>query len=288
MTKLHAFSTFFDFTKSQRTAIWLLLTAIFLLQGICWYLYTLPVQGNQYAEWYYLKAPSNRSLESGSSQYPVYPFNPNFISDYKAYKLGLTAAELNRLRDYRKQNLYVNSAQEFQHITGVSDSVLQCIRPFFKFPDWVNKPKKNYEYKYKAQTNLVKQKIDINLATADDLKKIYGIGEGLSARIIQERQKWGGFVSMEQLKYIWGIQPEVAERLLVAFEVSHQPAITKIKINSCSLKELMQIPYVQYGLARSILAYRSRSNNPINIEDLLKIDQFPVDKINIIALYLEF
>jgi DNA uptake protein ComE-like DNA-binding protein len=67
----------------------------------------------------------------------------------------------------------------------------------------------------------------------------------------------------------------------------HPNNLKKIKINEASIKELMQFPYFRYAIAKEIVIYRS-SNGEIKIEDLSKINDFPVDKVNIIALYLDF
>ena len=51
----------------------------------------------------------------------------------------------------------------------------------------------------------------------------------------------------------------------------------------------MQFPYFsKYQLAKSIVTYRSMNGEIKNIEDLTKIKDFPVEKANIIVLYLEF
>ena len=65
----------------------------------------------------------------------IYPFNPNFITDYKGYKLGMNSKEINRLLLYRAQNKWINSAKEFQNVTKVSDSFLHIISLNFKFPN---------------------------------------------------------------------------------------------------------------------------------------------------------
>ena len=65
----------------------------------------------------------------------MYPFNPNYISDYKGYQLGMNVDEIDRLLAHREQSLYVNSAKEFQTITKISDSLLQKISSFFNFPN---------------------------------------------------------------------------------------------------------------------------------------------------------
>jgi DNA uptake protein ComE-like DNA-binding protein len=50
----------------------------------------------------------------------------------------------------------------------------------------------------------------------------------------------------------------------------------------------MQFPYFKYPLAKSIITYRSMNGGIKNGEDLPKIKGFPVEKSNIIVLYLEF
>ena len=219
----------------------------------------------------------------------MYPFNPNFITDFKGYKLGLSVAEMNRLIAFRKTNKYVNSASEFQDVTKVSDALLREISPYFKFPDWVNKSNSKSDYK-KFETSK-KEKIaiiDINKATQEDLMKINGIGPALSERILAEKTKFGNFATMEQMEGIWGLSPEVIVKLNQHFGILQPPNIVKIAINNASIKELMQFPYFRYALAKAIVTYRSMNGDFKNPEDLIKIKGFPVEKYKIISLYLEF
>jgi DNA uptake protein ComE-like DNA-binding protein len=217
----------------------------------------------------------------------IYPFNPNFITDYKGSKLGMSVAEIDRLLNFRKTNQYVNSASEFQKVTQVSDSLLSTISPYFKFPDWVNKRKANNfkPFEKKAEKIVL---LDINHATKEDLIKIYGIGPALSDRILKQKELFGGFVSMKQMDHIWGLSPEVIENLNKYFRVTTLPKIKKIDINNASIKELMLFPYFKYDLAKSIVTYRSMNGDFKNSEDLTKINDFPSEKIDIISLYLEF
>jgi hypothetical protein len=46
---------------------------------------------------------SMRIFHRESNQPKVYPFNPNFITDFKGYKLGMSTEEIDRLLDYRKK-----------------------------------------------------------------------------------------------------------------------------------------------------------------------------------------
>ena len=229
-------------------------------------------------------------LHKDVNTFKIYPYNPNFITDYKGYKLGMTTQELDRLFAFRKQNKYVNSAKEFQEVTGVSDSLLKVMSVNFKFPDWVNNKKEyssnSFSFPKKEKEVIVVK--DINHATAEDLIKIRGIGEAISQRILNEREKYGGFATMDQMQFIWGLSPEVINYLNQYFKVGDVSQIKKININTASLKELSAYPFFNYSLAREILIFRSMNTRIKDVEDLTKIKGFPVEKVNIIALYLEF
>lgn len=222
----------------------------------------------------------------------IYPFNPNFISDYKGYKMGMSVAELDRLFAFRKTGRYVNSGSEFQQVTQVSDSLLQKMSPYFKFPDWVGRRKKgSFPYRqngWKAKENKPEKPIDINLATKEELMKVYGIGPALSERILKTREKFGGFVSMDQLELVWGLSPEVIAETRKKFTVLSVPQVKKTKINSATFKEMMQIPYFTYELTKETVTVRSMESGFKSVEDLTKIPGLPVEKIKIISLYLEF
>jgi DNA uptake protein ComE-like DNA-binding protein len=225
----------------------------------------------------------------------IFPFNPNFISDYKGYKLGMSVNQIDKLHRFRKQNKYVNSNQEFQKRTGVSDQWMKQYSKYFKFPDWVNNkskstfqayPENKYQNFDKKEAKFITR--DINTANQIELEAVYMIGEKTAQKIISEREKLGGFVSMQQLEWIWGLSPEALPDLNKKFQVKSITTIKKLKINQSTIKELQQLPYFNYYLAKNIVTYRSMNDRINNIEDLTKIKGFPVDKIKIIALYLEF
>lgn len=286
---------YFTFNNQHRAGIFLLFGIIIVLQLVYYFIDFSPIQEQESdkQQWLALQTEVDSLKLLKSNEKPtIYLFNPNFISDYKGYKLGMSVDEIDRLLAFRKQNKYVNSAQEFQAVTKVSDSLLNAIAPFFKFPDWVNQKKGNTQYKsFSDKTFAKKEKIvviDINQATQEDLIKISGIGEAISLRILTQKEKLGGFVSMEQMKEVWGLSPEVILNLNKYFAVTKLPNLNKIDINNASLKELSTFFYFKKDLARQIVKYRSMNGDFKNIEDLIKINDFPVDKAKYITLYLSF
>ena len=296
MMNFKEIAVFFKFTNQQRTGIFLLFVIIIVLQFVYFYVdFNAPEKVfSEKDGWMSLQTEiDSLKLIKYNENPKVYLYNPNFISDYKGYKLGMSTQEIDRLLAFRKGNQYVNSAEEFQQVTKVSDSLLKIISPFFKFPDWIQKKntfkvdKKEFAHK----DDLKKEKIvilNINEATQDDLIKIYGIGEALSLRILKQREIVGNFVSMDQMNEIWGLSPEVIAELNSHFKVILSESFKRIAINDASLKELSQFSYFRYALAKQIVTYRSMNGNFKNIEDLSKIKGFPVEKAKIISLYLEF
>lgn len=284
---------FQKFTASQRMGVLSLFSLIIGLQlGIHFWPNTqAKVTSAEQNEWLAFQNKMDSLKENQPIyQQKTYPYNPNFITDYKGYKYGMTVEQIDRLFAFRKQNKYVNSAKEFQQVTKVSDSLLKEMAVYFKFPDWVNQ-KKEYTSKFTPFPKKEKEVIvvkDINQATAEDLIKIRGIGEAISARILKERDKFGAFASMEQMQFIWGLSPEVIDYLNQYFKVVDVSQVKKININEATLKELSAFPFFNYALSREILIYRSMNTKIKDATDLTKIKGFPIDKAEIIKHYIDF
>lgn len=278
----------FVFNRSQQNGIFLLVVIIVVLQLIYFfYPFSSEVEEEprqqELVEQLQHTVDSLKTISPKKGTFKMQPFNPNLISDYKGYTLGMSVEEIDRLHAYREKGLWVNSSEEFQEVTGVSDSLLKKISPYFKFPEWKQKTTKKYLAKNTFLAS--KEKLDLNTATAEEFQKINGIGEKLSARIVKYRTSLGSFRSEIQLEDVYGLSPEVIEKLKNSFEVKNLPQ-NKISINSVGLIELAEMPYFNYELARSVVAYRQNQGTISSFEELGHIKGFPVDKIERIKLYL--
>lgn len=288
--KLFFIRPYLHFTKSQRLGLFTLISLIVVLQAILWYqpLWYVPEPLPKEAR-VWLQDTASERLVHTYKPYPIKPFNPNFITEYKAFRWGMSVASYQRLQAFRAQGKFVNSTREFQEVTQIPDTILKKMAPYFKFPAWVNSFKKPNTQRFMlaeaVQKKIVKK--DINAATAEDLILVRGIGPVLSERILKYRVALGAFVAMSQLQEVYGLKEEVYETLLEHFAVVQPPVLEKIKINDATIKELGAFPYFRYPVSRNIVAYRSM-NGPIRFEDLTNVKGISVEKIKIIALYLEF
>lgn len=286
----------FQFSKQQRSGIFLLLLIILFVQGF--YHLVLPKLLNTDHDFASNDAnvsalikqiDSLKAIQLEKRKPKIYPFNPNFITDYKGYTLGLSNQEIDRLLAFRKQDKWINSVKQFQEITMVSDSVLDKISPYFKFPDWVTNPKPkqtNFKTVYSKTVKTEAQKLDLNSATAIQLQKVYGVGPSYSERIIKFRNKINGFHSFIELQQVYGLTPEVIQNIKADFTIKTPRAITKIALNTATKEQLVTIKYIDYEIAHNIIEERTLRDGFKSIDELTKVNGFPVNKLEIIKLSL--
>jgi DNA uptake protein ComE-like DNA-binding protein len=293
---MNIFKSHFWYHKSQRNGIFFLGLCILIFQGIIVFVdfsteEIVDIETSRIVA-FRKQLDSLKKVRIADRKPKIYPFNPNYITDYKGAQLGMSLEEIDRLLAFRHSRKFVNSIQEFQKVTNISDSLLKAISPYFKFPDWVvnNKKKKLLTFqskgfyskkpKYKTKTR------DINKATKEDLKTIYGIGDKLSERIIKYRSKLQGFSTENQLFEVWGLDPKTASKVMVVFKVLELPNIQKSNLNTITFRELLKNPYIDYELCKIIFNYRDEVAELQDISELKNIIGFPLDLYDRIVLYL--
>ena len=141
---------------------------------------------------------------------------------------------------------------------------------------------------HKPQKSPRRVKQDLNLARAADLQKVRGIGPVLSQRIINFRDALGGFLHESQLLDVYGLSPEVAREAMQRFTVVHPPEITPLNINTATAAELSRLIYLDRQMAEEIVRYRDTHGYFAQTAELAQFLDIPKDRIDRIALYLQF
>jgi len=287
---MNKFKSHFWYNKSQRNGIFFLAIIIIILQLIYFFVdFTEEDKTDLNSEEvirFQQEIDSLKVIELENRKPKIFPFNPSFITDFKGYQLGMSTEEIDRLLKHRADGNYINSIKEFQQVTKISDSLLNEISPYFKFPDWVTK-KVNEKFTNVKTPKTISAKVGINTATAEVLSAINGISPVLGKRIVNYRNKLGGFSLNEQLYEVYGLDRLVADKVLERFVVIKKPTIKKINVNDATFKEVLSIIYIDYQLTQKIFDYRDEVAEIQSLEDLKKIDGFPLEKFGRIALYLQ-
>ena len=303
---------YYTLTKDQRKGILALCLLIIAIQAGYYFINnadfsTGAEKSAEEKEWLALQSKIDELKEKKrEKKYTIYPFNPNFITDYKGYTLGMTVEQIDRLHAFRKTGKWINSASDFKTVTKVPDSLLQKISPYFKFPDWVVKknqeqeavkqgytsaeePLNNYTNKFSSKKEKpVKAAIDINTALEEDLIAVYGIGPAFAKKILRRRADLGAYVSMEQMQEFRDFSPDAVAGLNKSFKVETNPQVVKININTASLQQLSRFPYFNKDIAKAIITQRSMRGKIENFDELSKINEIFTLKSKIISLYLEY
>lgn len=276
----------FWYTKSQRNGILFLLVILFSIEIALYFIDFSGEDDLNDQEFALIQS----ALDSLKKEAPltlkpkIYPFNPNFLTDFKAYQLGLNTDQIDRLFNFREKGKFVNSIAEFQNITGISDSLLDLIAPYFKFPDWT---KQKVSDKKKIKKEVLPDEVkDINKATIEELLTISGVDLKMAQRIIAYRNLLKGYSTDEQLFEVYYLKKEIAVSILQHFKIRELPELKKININTATFKELLHTPYLDYNLTRQICRYRDQNDFFESLDELKKIDSFPIEKFDRIALYL--
>ena len=179
------------------------------------------------------KIDSLKLVEIEKRKPKIYPFNPNFITDFKGSRLGMSIKEIDRLLKFRKKKKFVNSAREFQRVTKISDSLLKAISPYFKFPDWVVKrnqelrKKRNIVFEKlegdeKSSKNAIDKKpivkINVNTATFKEVLAIPNIDYELCKKIFEYREEVAELQDISELKNIEGFPMDKYDRIILYLE----------------------------------------------------------------------
>jgi DNA uptake protein ComE-like DNA-binding protein len=128
-----------------------------------------------------------------------------------------------------------------------------------------HKPKKTYqvsqytENESKSYPKEVKSIpiLDLNQADSSALVALPQIGEVMASRIHRYRSRLGGFVSMEQLYEIRGMDTARFEAIK-PYIILEANEITKINVNQDEFKALLRHPYLEYEQVKAIVNHRER------------------------------
>ena len=214
-----------------------------------------------------------------------FAFDPNKVSKEELAQLGFSPTLAQRIMNYRSKGGKFKIQSDLKKIYGLDSIFYSQLLPFIALPAQLEKPQ--FAENKKEIITLPKAiKFDINLADTAQLKKIYGIGNVLSVRIVAYRDRLGGFISNDQLREVYGLDSVVLKQLNEKAFVNNDFRPRTLSINMATEKELALHPYIKSKLAKAIAAYRFQHGNFATIEDLQKIALIDHENFGKIKPYL--
>lgn len=216
-------------------------------------------------------------LKLQSTKDTLYPFNPNYMTSFQAYRLGLPKWMSDSIKNRISRREYFKTTDEVRRFLALNDTAWLNVIPYIKLPEHTSKQRKKKPPRVKSQ---------LNESTSEQLQTVHGIGPVLATRILDMRNALGGFISPNQLEDIWGLNQEVIDRVWHLFSLDSIPFVAPLNINTATIDELASNYYINYGLASRIVAYRSRHGEIVDLNQMAQ--KLEIDSVRIarIALYL--
>ena len=199
----------------------------------------------------------------------LFDFDPNTVTKNELEQLGFKPWQAENIVKYRSKGGRFKQPSDIAKIHGVDAGFAEKIMPYIKIESH-------------AQTASYDILVNINTATASDFQKLKGIGEAYSKRIVAYREKLGGFISVEQLREVYGMTDELYNSISANLEIKGEP-VRKININNADFKTLVSHPYIDNKIANAILSYRDFAKTIKSTDELVKqkaLSQSDYDKIS--------
>ena len=228
----------------------------------------------------------------GKPKGELFYFDPNSLSAEGWQRLGLRDKTIHTIQNYLGKGGRFRKSEDLQRIYGLFPNEFERIAPYIKIESGVgtnndkdftdkdpteNQPAKTYAPRYSV--------VDINSADTTALIALPGIGSKLSLRIINFRDKLGGFYSVNQVGETFGLADSTFQKIKQYLKLENT-SVRKININTATVDELKIHPYIKYSLANPIIAYRNEHGLFAKLEDLKKIMAVTDEIYNKIIPYL--
>ena len=196
--------------------------------------------------------------------YESFAFDPNTVSLADLQRLGLTERQAESIENYRAKGGRFRSKADFQKMYVVSDSLFARLEPFIEIP-----------------------RLELNAADSAALVALRGIGPWYARKILDYRERLGGFVAKEQLLEIDGIDAERFAGLSDAVVVD-PGRIRPLDLWHASDSVLARHPYLGAKGARSVVRFRTLYDSTRwTPEDLARERVLPEENIEKLKKYIE-
>ncbi|MES2645403.1 MAG: helix-hairpin-helix domain-containing protein [Bacteroidota bacterium] len=206
---------------------------------------------------------TNKTLERFS-------FDPNTASATTWQRLGVNDKTITTIQKYLSKGGHFYKPEDLGKIYGLKKDEVESLLPYATIEKQVtvsntSETSKNIYTNKKATVS----PIDINRADTSAYKSLPGIGSKLAARIINFREKLGGFYRVEQVGETFGLPDSTFQKIKHQLVFSEN-TMTKRNINILTA-EALRMPYISYNLANAIVQFRSQHGNFTSLNDLKKI-----------------
>jgi competence protein ComEA len=227
----------------------------------------------------------------------LFLFDPNSVSYDSLTLLGLSETQARTLVNYRNKGGRFLKPEDIKKIYGLDESDFARLIPYVNIE---KNREKNTERNTEKSTERggysmpatfsdrkKKERIELNSCDSAALDRLPGLGPVLSARIIKYRKLLGGFVSVEQLKEVYGLADSIYIRLSGRV-YADSSRVKGIIVNDSGFRELSRHPYLDKYEVQAILKYKELKGTVSDIGELVDNKVLTAGKAKKLNRYLIF
>ena len=223
------------------------------------------------------------SVKREFTNHTPFTFDPNILSKEGWQKLGLNERTIKTLINYRNKGGKFYKKEDLQKIWGLPDGFYDFVKDYISI-----RTSSSLEKKYIGALNSKKERkvwnIELNSADTIALVELPGIGSKLAQRIINFRDRLGGFYSVDQVGETYGLADSIFKKIKPYLHING--GVKKININTATRDELKLHPYIKWNLANILVEYRNQHGHYKSIEELKNISSIDATLFLKIAPYL--
>ncbi|WP_426493032.1 ComEA family DNA-binding protein [Hymenobacter sp. 102] len=238
-------------------------------------------------------------------QVALAPFNPNAFTALDWQARGLPAWLAERLVKYKTAVGGFKAKEQLRKAYGLSDTTYARLAPYIQLPEqlpprgagtYARTPPGQYSNQYPnrkpfeatpghfARKPMRLAAFDVNTADTTQLMQIRGIGRGYARRVVEYRQRLGGFLREEQLAEIYALRdaPDLVDSLRKYTFVADGFSPALVDVNNASFEVLQAHPYVGKRLARVLVAFRQQHGpfrQPTDLRQIRVLDEATLGKL---------
>ncbi len=278
---------FWDLSRSERTGVWVLSSLLMLLlilailageslpnkpnydyseleKQISLWDISDGAHGASVRETSFTDLDAPRYADAKARLTPV-EFNPNTASEGELKALGLTTKQVNSIIRFRQNGSGFKTKSDFNELYLISDEEYAVLEPFIQLPDVAVDSRKSERKDH--QKGLLQ--VELNSADSTALLQIDGIGPAFARKIVAYRKKLRGFVAVQQLMEVKGMDSS-RYRQIKPFVNVNPFLVQRMNVNTASLEELRSHPYIGANIALSLVNYRKQHGNFVHLSDIKK------------------
>ena len=215
-----------------------------------------------------------------------FPFNPNTLTEEEWLQMGLTDHQVRGVMNYRAKGGKFYSKSDVAKLYTISEEEFAQLEPFIVLPEVSRGKNTKTSAKSGVSTGSttangsttapVEKKaipiVDLNTVDSTTLVELPQIGPYTAVRIIEFREKLGGFVDKEQLRDVKGMDDARFAAIQPYINVG-VVEIRKVDVNCADFKTLVHHPYLSYEQVKRIVNQREKrgmNKNWAQLEELIK------------------